>query len=266
VKGPLDMKYRIEGTTRNLQLNRIAVHAGKPDTLQLGASGRITFGSWDRTDPLDDIDLKFWADGADTHSLGTLIGQSLPELGAFKARSHVHTVAGHHRLDDFRLHTAKLAPLQVSLRGSVGKLVFVPKPALDDIQLKLAVTGDDATLLNKPFGWEKLIPAIGPVQADARISGTDHKLRINDVSISAGQPDILLVKANGSLSASNHWRPTGADIRVNVTSSDSRAFAKKLGYAFPALGPLSGQAHIHDKDNLLALDSVKLRVGEEAAP
>ena len=269
LKGPLDVKFRIAGQTQALQLNQIVLSAGRKNALQVGARGRITFGPWARSDPLENIDLKLYADSTDTKSLGTLLGQPLPELGALSARAYVHTVSGQHRLDEFHLHTAKAAPLQVSLRGSVNKLVFMPKPAVEGIKLKLAATGDETTVLNKLFGLKQRIPAIGPVKANATISGSDRKLLVSNVSVSAGQHDILLIKAHGrmgSFSATNHWRPRHTDIRVDVASSDSHAFVKTLGYPFPAFGPLSGQAHIHDRNKLLALDSVKLWIGEDAAP
>ena len=269
LSGPLDLKFRIEGDTRALQLNRIVLSGGSSDALKLGATGQLAFGAWDRSDPLRSIDLKWQVDSADSKSLGAVLGRELPELGALSARGRLHTVAGNHRLDDLRVHNAKAAPLQISLEGQAQHVAFWPKPAIDGIQFTLAATSSDTARLNALFGWEKRIPAIGPVKAGANISGNDRTLAVSDVTVTAGQADILLVKATGrlgSFSAASHWRPQDADISVQLASSDSSALANQLGYRLPELGPLSGMTRIHDIDNTLAMDAVELRIGDSTAP
>lgn len=267
--GPLDLNFRIEGETQALRLNQIALSAGRDDAMRVRVTGRMAFGPWDRADPLQSIDLKLRADSADTESLGKVIGRELPELGALSARGRLHTVSGNHRLDGLRIHTVRAAPLQVSLEGVAAKVAFQPKPAIDGIQLKLAAASADATQLNTVFGWKKWIPAIGPVKANATISGNDRKLEIENMKVTAGRDNILLVEANGrvgKLSAVSNWRPRDADISIRVASTHSSALANRLGYRFPELGPLSGHARIHDKDKTLAIEPASLWIGDSAAP
>jgi hypothetical protein len=269
LSGPLDLKFRIEGDTRALQLNRIVLSGGSSNALKLGATGNLSFGEWDRADPLRSIDLNWRADFADTKSLGAVLGRELPELGAFSAQGRLHTVAGSHRLDDLRLRMAEAAPLKVSLDGSARQVVFWPKPAIDGIRFTLFATSSDVARLNALFGWKKRIPAVGPVEARATISGNDRNLAVSDVTVTAGQADILLAEATGrlgSFGAASNWKLQDTDISVQLASTDSSALARTLGYRLPELGPLSGKARLHDIDNTLAMDAVELTIGNGTAP
>jgi hypothetical protein len=78
--GPLDLTFRIEGSTQALQLNEIKLAAGKEDGIRIGALGHLWFGDWDQADPFETIDLRLQAQSHTTHALSTFIGQELPEL------------------------------------------------------------------------------------------------------------------------------------------------------------------------------------------
>jgi hypothetical protein len=66
--GPLDLNFRIEGSTQTLNLNQIRLAAGKDDNLQIGVQGQISFGDWDQADPFETIDLKLQAHSHTTHA------------------------------------------------------------------------------------------------------------------------------------------------------------------------------------------------------
>jgi hypothetical protein len=66
--GPLDLNFRIEGSTQTLNLNQIKLAAGKEDNLQIGVQGQISFGDWDQADPFETIDLKLQAHSHTTHA------------------------------------------------------------------------------------------------------------------------------------------------------------------------------------------------------
>jgi hypothetical protein len=269
IAGPLRMAYRIEGDTQALRLEQIDLNAGDRKALSVTATGQIFFRDWDQDDPLQTINLNLQAASHDTASLGALFGQQLPELGALSAKARVQTVSGRHRIKDFQLSTAKSATLVVSLEGLADDLLLLPHMAVEGIQLKAQASAADSARLNAVFGLEEAVPAIGPVTAQARISGTDRQLVINDVSVTAGQDDVLLVEAKGrlgNLAAENDWHPQHTDLTIDGRSSSSRALAKALGYTVPELGPLTAQAKFHDKDKTLGIESAEVLVGDKQAP
>ncbi len=87
--GPLDIRYRIEGDTQALQLNKIDLSAGKKNGVQIGATGRVLFGKWDQADPIERIDLAVRLESRNTLTLGKALGKELPELGPVKLDSAI---------------------------------------------------------------------------------------------------------------------------------------------------------------------------------
>jgi hypothetical protein len=268
-EGPLDLNHRIEGDTKSLHLKQINLSVGERKNIQVSATGEVLFGDWDEADPLKSIDLNLKANSQDTKALGKIFDLQFPSLTAVSAQARLHTVSGKHRVDDFRIWTSKNAPLKASLSGSAEHVTFLPKPAVTGIQLRAEATAADSARLNGVFGLKETIPTIGAFEASAQITGSDRELVVSDVSIEAGQKEILLVSAKGglgNLSAANHWHPQDTDISINARSHSSSAFAKALGYRVPELGPLSAQASIHDKDKTLGLESAHIVIGDSNNP
>lgn len=269
IAGMLDLRYRIEGDTQALQLKKIALSIAEKNTFSLTASGDLSFGAWQQTDPLKTVDLKLRAASQTAQPLSLLTGQSLPRLGGFDAHAHLHTVAGRHRLDAIRIEAHKNAPLKTVLTGAAGHVTIFPQPAINGIKLMALATAADTARLNDVFGLQKKIPAIGPLTASARISGTDRQLVITDVAVAAGRKDILLIDVTGrlgSLGPANRWHPQDTDLRIRAQSTSSSSLAKTLGYHVPELGPMAARANIHDKDRSLGLESAQILVGEAGDP
>jgi len=263
--GPLDLNFRIEGSTQTLQLNQIRLVAGKEDNLQIGVQGQISFGDWDQADPFETIDLKLQAHSHTTHALSTFIGQELPELGPLKGEARLHTVSGKHRLDQLHIQTSEPAPLTAAVSGSAEHVTLLPELRIREVKLDVNASTDDIAQLNTVFGLKDEIPPIGPLKAQAQISGDDRNLVIHEVSMAAGKEDLLLVNLNGrlgQLSPANQWQPQNTNLSIQASSSSSRALAGKLGYRIPELGPLAVQANIHSKNKKLSIDSVQLRLGD----
>ncbi|UCF03378.1 MAG: hypothetical protein JSV14_07000, partial [Deltaproteobacteria bacterium] len=267
--GPLDLTFRIEGSTQALQLNEIKLAAGTEKGIRIGAQGLMWFGDWDQADPFETIDLKLQAQSHTTHTLGTFIGQELPELGTLKGEARLHTVSGKHRLDQLRIQTIEGASLTATVLGSAEHVTLLPELHIREIKLDANTSTDDVAKLNTVFGLKDEIPPIGPLQGMAHISGDDQNLVINGVFMEAGQEDLLLVNLSGrlcELSADNQWRPQNTNLSIQATSYSSRALAEKLGYRIPELGPLAAKANILDRNKKVSIESAQLSLGEMGNP
>jgi hypothetical protein len=263
--GPLDLNLRIEGSTQALNLNKIRLSAGREDGVRIGVQGQLSFGDWDQADPLETIDLKLQAQSHTTYALSTLIGQELPELGPLSGEARLHTVSGRHRLDQLHIQTIETAPLTAAVSGSAEHVILLPELRIREIKLDATASTDDTGQLNAVFGLKDGIPPIGPLKAQTRISGDDQNLVIDEVSMAAGQEDLLLVNLSGSLgklSPANQWQPENTSLSFRASSSSSRALAGTLGYRIPELGPLAAQANIRGKKKKVSMDSAQLRLGD----
>ena len=267
--GPLDLNFRIEGSTLALKLNQIKLSGGKEDGVRIGAQGEISFGDWDQPDPFKTVDLKLQAQSHTSQLLSPWIGRQLPELGPISGEAHLHTVSGRHRLDQVQIHTGETAPLKITIFGSAGQVILLPEVRIREIKLEANTTTDDTGKLNGVFGLKDEIPSIGPLEARGRISGDEQNLVIDEVSMAAGKENLLMVNLNGTLgkfSRADKWQPQNTNLFIQASSSSSRALAETLGYPIPELGPLAARANILDKKKKLSLDSVQVRLGEVSDP
>jgi len=267
--GPLNLTFRIEGSSQALQHNEIKLVAGREDGIRIGVQGHLLLGDLEQADPLEDIDLKLQAHSHTTHALGTFIEKELPELGTLKGEARLHKVSGKHRLDQLHIQTIEGAPLAVTVSGSADHVILLPELSIREIKLDANCGTDDIAKLNTVFGFKDEIPPVGPLMGQAQISGDDQNLVIDEISIAAGQEDLLLVNLSGrlgKLSAANNWQPQNTNLSIRAGSSSSRTLAEKLGYRIPELGPIDGQAKILDKNKKLSIDSAQLILGEMDNP
>ncbi len=251
--GPLDLSYRIEGDTQALELNQIKLAAGDKSQTLVGAEGRLHFGDWDQPDPIESMDLTVRMSGRDTGFVSAFTKQELPAL-AYQSQARLHTVDGQHRVDDYKLTTPKGEPLDVWEKGSADKVTFLPAFSMEGIRLDHRARTDDVAKLNALFKLDGKIPAVGRLDMRAIITGTDRKLLIDQLELSAGDEDVLRVRANGRLgyiSAEKKWRLENTDLELEARSSSSQALAQAFGYEIPDLGPVEAQSSIHDRDKTL---------------
>ena len=264
IDGPAEATYRIAGDTQALRLEEIKLRAGNENAVRLNAEGQVHFRDWDQPDPLWTINVGLRVNSRDTQTLAKLLGPELPELGALTAKARLRTVSDRHQITEFELRTAKEAPVSVLLSGTADRVVLFPNPAVEGMAIHARASTTDVARLNRLFGWQHAIPAIGPAEASATISGSDQKLLVSGVSITAGRTDTLLLKANGrlgALAAANAWQPQGADLRLKAHAPESKAFATLLGYVIPELGPIAASAQMRSKASVLVLESGRIRVG-----
>lgn len=77
---PLSMNFLIKGSTQALRIEDIQLSAGSKDTVHVGATGKLSFGDWDRKDPLEELELMLSASGRDAKAVGVLLQQPLPPI------------------------------------------------------------------------------------------------------------------------------------------------------------------------------------------
>jgi len=266
--GPLDLNFRIEGSTLALKLNQIKLSGGQEEGVRIGVQGQMSFGDWDQADPFETIDLKLQAQSRTTQLLSPWIGQELPELGPLSVEARLHTVSGLHRIDQLHIRTGETAPLTIAVSGSAEDVTLLPGLRIREIQLDANASTDDIAQLNAVFGLKDGIPSIGPLKAQARISGDDKNFVIDEISMAAGVEELLLLNLNGRLgkfSLANKWQPQNTSLTIQANSSSSRALAGKLGYSIPELGPFTAQANIRGKKKV-SMDSAQLRLGDKDNP
>ena len=267
--GPLDLNFKIEGSTQALQLNQITLSGGREEGVRIAAQGDMSFGDWGRADPFETIELKLQTQSATTQLLSPWVGKKLPELGPLSGEAYFHTVSGRHRIDQFEIRTGEGAPLTVAVSGSAEHVTLLPELHIREIELVANASTDDIGKLNGLFSLKDVIPPLGPLEAQAHISGDDENVVVDEISMTAGNEELLLLNLDGrlgTLSPANDWQPQNTSITVQANSSSSGSLAEKLGYHIPELGPLSAQANIRDREKKISVESAQLELGENNNP
>ncbi len=268
LSGPLNLACRIQGETQALQVNQIKLSAGDKRKTLIGAEGRIQLGNLSLADPLESLDLALWVKGRNTDLLSAWTGAPFPAV-AYHAKARLHTVSGRHRVDDYELATEKGEPLEITERGSVDSISFLPEFRIEGIRLDHRARTNDVASLSRLFRLDQTIPPTGPADLRLLVSGDDKKLLFGDLRFSAGREKTLLVEAAGRvgyISAANKWRLRDTDIAVKARSSNSQAMAGAFGYSIPPLGPVSAQARIYDRRKTLGVHALRLVVGDADKP
>ncbi len=268
LSGPLNLAGRIQGETQALQVNRIKLSAGNRRKTLIGAEGRVHFGNWSQADPLKSLDLALWVKGRDTDLISAWTGAPFPAV-AYHAKARLHTVSGRHRIDDYELALEQGEPLEITEKGSVDSISFLPKFRIQGIRLYHRARTNDIASLSRLFRLDQNIPSIGSADLRMLISGDDKKLLIGDLRLSAGREKTLLVEATGRvgyISAANKWRLRDTDIAIKARSSSSQSAAEAFGYGIPELGPVSAQARMNDRRKTLGIEGLRLVVGDAARP
>ncbi len=262
--------FRIEGSTKALRLEKIALTTGTRKKVQLQADGYLHFGSWERADPVTDMHLDLRLVSQDTPALAKLLRQpSLPKLGPLQAKAQLRSQAGKHRIENIVVSTAGAAPLSAEVTGSAAKLLILPEFGIDGIRLDADAQTDDVSHLQSVLGTDYEVPAIGPLQASVSITGSSEALSIDKLSVEAGDRLILHIQVQGTLgrvAEADDWHLQDTDITLEASAPGSQAFADAFGYQIPELGPISARATIDDKDKTLGVETASLTVGDRDKP
>ncbi len=266
LSGPVKADFRIEGEPQALRLEQFSLSAASGEGLQVDAQGHVRFGAWRQPEPLKDIDLKIQARSPDTRALALASGLSLPELGALHAELRLHTVSGGHRIDDFIIGTEKEAPVNASLSGRAERVSFSPDFGVDGISLNASAGGKDTAALNGILDLQEAIPSIGAFRVGTRISGSDQRLDMDDLTLQAGREDGLLIEGQGRLGHAEKatgWGLQDYDLNVSARSPNSRAVSDLTGHEIPELGPINATAHASGGDRKFVIHDVIFQAGRE---
>jgi hypothetical protein len=267
---PLALKHRIEGDTRALALRQVALEIGaRGQRPRIDASGEILFGDWDRPDPLQSVDVTLSTAFADSRAVAALTGIALPELGPLRASARLRTRDGKHRLQAIDLNAGGPTGIELGASGVIERVSLFPQPGVAGIDLRVTASATDSAALNSVFGLDNAIPALGPVSASAKLSGSDTSITIDDLNLSGGRKGLVQFSASGRfgrLSAADHWQPHDTAVSIGAEAPASAPLAKAFGHDLPELGSVSASATLNDKDGSFGLESARITVSDPDDP
>jgi hypothetical protein len=117
----------------------------------------------------------------------------------------------------------------------------------------------------EPLLGANLVPGLGPVRAESLVAGTTDVLSFENIAITAGKPEKVLIKWRGRIGKF----PLGGTLPITevqtfgslqaVKSSD---FAALFGITVPDIGPVQASWREADRNGIIGVDKVKFMAGD----
>ncbi|HID30666.1 MAG TPA: hypothetical protein EYP19_11760, partial [Desulfobacterales bacterium] len=195
--------------------------------------------------------------------LRMFLPEEAPPVSIVNVEGAIRHRAGHYLFDDIRLHAAGDQGLRVTSSGSVAVSPEAKEGPILTLNLMTNVTAPQVGTA-APFLEKNHIAPLGPVEAKARVSGTNAFLSLDEIAIAAGKEDGVHVKCEGRVGRiplSAGKRVSDVSIVSSVQAIKAPAFASLLGISFPDLGPLEGAFRFVEEEGTYAFKDIELVIG-----
>jgi uncharacterized protein involved in outer membrane biogenesis len=199
-----------------------------------------------------------------TRAARFLIFDTIPEFGAITGRCDVRSTVGDPSLMNIVVQTKDKSGIQANLSGGIGKFPLADRPNRG-YHLDVAMQATEGAVLAKRVGLE--LPTLGPLGLNFRIEGSTLALKLNDIQLSAGQEQGLLMGVQGQMSFGDWDQPDPfktIDLKLEARSGTTQPLSAWIGHELPELGPISAEAHLHTVSGRHRLDQLQIHTGEAA--
>ncbi len=190
---------------------------------------------------------------------------NMPQVSLVKVEGNLHHRQSDYYLDNISLYGSDDHGLLITSSGSLTVSTKATQETFSNLDLMTKVTapfiGSAAPFLEKmPVG------RLGPIQGEGRISGTSKVLSIDDISISAGEEDVLLIECHGrvgKMPLSAGERVSDIAIISSIQAQKAPAFASLFGISFLDIGPLKGSFRFIEQEGIYGFKNIQLTIGSQ---
>jgi len=262
--GSVMAEGRLTGPVEQLALENLVIRRGGEGPVQIVSKGRIGWLPLDGDQPTSGIDLEVSIRAEQSGDLFAFYGIPVDEIGAISLTGHVTGSTDHFLIGDIEFHSADTHGLKTSLAGEIAFARQQNGEILGDVNCNLRIDASSMRAAG-PLIRATLFPALGPVSAEALVTGTTDVLAIENIAIIAGQPGRVQIKWNGRVGQF----PLVADRAISdvqtaasLQAHDASAFADLFGILLPDIGPMQGSWRTFDRSGAVGFDNVKIDIGD----
>jgi len=190
----------------------------------------------------------------------------LLDANAFRFKGNLHSEQGDYTVGGIDAAVTTDKNLEIKAGGSLRFGRRETGETVGDVDLKLRITAPNMGAV-APLLGASLLPDLGPVQADAQVTGTTELLSLENIAITAGQPGRVHMEWRGRIGkVPLSGAQTVSDVRVSaaIEAANTSAFASLAGISVPDLGPLRGSWRVVDRKGRLDIETFELRAGSRA--
>jgi uncharacterized protein involved in outer membrane biogenesis len=262
--GSVTAEGRLTGPVERLALEDLLIRRGGTGPVQMISRGRIGRIPLEDGQPIAEIDLDVSIQSEQSTILSTFYGVLIDEIGSVSLTGRVTGSTDRFQISDLQLRTADAHGLKTALSGGIA---FAEQPTgeiLGNLNCKLRIDAPDMKAA-EPLIMATLFPGLGPISAEAVVTGTTDVLVIDDIAVMAGRPERVQIKWNGRIGQFplTDDRPfSDFQTVASLQAADASALAELFGLSLPDIGPLQGSWRATDRNEIIGFEDVKIGVGD----
>jgi uncharacterized protein involved in outer membrane biogenesis len=202
--GAATARAHLKSHEHSLRADGIEIRIGEREKVWAEVDGSIS-----DVIGLRGVDLELLFGSSSLHHLRGVLAREFPETSAFEGAAGIHDKNGSLRLKHARIHGGNESPIEIHIDARFDEL-----PGRDEIEIDLALRGEDASVLGAIAGMD--LPAIRPIELSGKFHGPLDHVEVEGLELRLGQTQI-----DGSLSGS--FTPDEQPkVKARLASRDAR--------------------------------------------
>jgi AsmA family len=264
-QGAVNARARLKGPTQHLAIEDLVFNVGRSDQFQLQWQGRIGRLPFKEDKPMSGIDLTLQIDARESKLISSMFGLDLPELGITDGSARFMGSQNDFQVQHIAVHAQNSQGMKTEINGQQTYTAQDNGALLCEMAFDILIEAPRIGAAGALFG-EKIFPGFGPVRAAACLSGTNRKLSLEDIRISAGKPgDLSSVWEGriGHIPTAKDQRAADVEIFQIARGKNIAKLSSFIDFPFPDLGPFEVTFQVYDHQGIYGLKDVDIKIGSK---
>jgi uncharacterized protein involved in outer membrane biogenesis len=245
-----------------LYLTDVQIVGKEPAGYSMSIKGEGLLDNFNARQPFSQLMLDVDFDASQSIARA-LFNDAIPGMGNLKGRFQIHARSeAALAIEAIDMSTRLLNDIPLTARGKINNFALDDAELVSGIDIDLSLSANDSVKLGQLLEAE--LPDISPVNASAKLSGTEQQYLVKNFMLKAGTAGKLQLQASGDirLNETKH-KDLIKDVRlkVDVMSADTQSVATALDINVPELGPVKGEFNLQKDAQKLKLTKVNLQSG-----
>ena len=190
-----------------------------------------------------------------------LLPAGMPTVNQIRVAGEIRETEGALAVENLEFDAALDQGLTLKADGRIGLHEIGKAPAITETALNVALSTPTTELL-KSHTIESL-PEMGPVTAQARLTGPLEQLSLEDIAVEAGRAGAVRITSRGRigrLPAKGDMIISEIDLTASMEVQNTRLLTSGLGVEVPDLGSVAVHSRIRGSSNQFQLAEIDARM------
>ncbi|MCK5191124.1 MAG: hypothetical protein KAR12_13835, partial [Methylococcales bacterium] len=246
-----------------IRLTNIKVQLSDPLGLNTSLTGSIDFNL--ATDSIiQSMDITATFNSTTTIAAQPFLVDLIPEMGPVSGKVTLNSPDMDLAIKDIDIVVGVGQAVNIQIKGRVGKIPLDSGTPNSGIVLDLTVNADRATSMGKLLKLD--LPDIGPVLLTTRFSDSSENGNFDNLLLTAGNPDSILINAEGYIHLLNtNTESVSLDSLINIRaeSTSLNKASHLLEFDLPNVGPAKTSMSLRSNGGDFSIRDIKTQIGQD---